>query len=643
MAYGRAAAKPIYFHKFEHGLNSSLNPTEVAALTKARYPRYHAVDCLNAMLDVNKRRPCVERVGSTLTGRLYGMAFYPQMDGTENLLYVLGQKLYSMVVATGVSTELYDFGGTGRASFKVYFDKAWVTNGIKVVKVENVTAYQVGIAAPGTVTAQAKAGGSLADGVYKLFACYARSVGGAIKLRSKGYEIGTIDLSDAGDDTVEVTSFPNSSDPQVNNKLIYMTDAGGSTYYKYHETGDNTTTIFDITSNANRDADDLYSVNAQYNDVPPALEGLTVHDGRVIGFIDNVGYYSARAGDVYELERFRHTFALSNYKYEYPHKITGVFGLGPHVYFNTENGLIRQPYCDFNAQPEPIGADQVNPSYFKYFGSVAAHGNKVFGITPKKIGIFDGEKWYENDFSRDVKVEFKTMLDDSDSNNEPAGAIFQGANRVEYRIGYLDTDHGNNVNNRNMVLNIDELKVYDREDFIAPWEKWSVGANFYAVKSSGEIYGGQTDGTNAIIFRDRTDTVIKDENVFVGDSITTLVPQWLAKTGTFMPDDEGIYCLQQIRTLANFSNTFKVLVQFVDRVTTMTRHDIVARRSFRLSVSRLGVSRMITNAVEPYVRKVNGGTEGYAFYIEITQDNEDQYFNLQKGHLKGYIRRDRTT
>ena len=148
----------------------------------------------------------------------------------------------------------------------------------------------MGIVAPSGASAVAHAGGSLALGDYKVYVSYCRTVGGVNRLYSVGESLGTVTLA-GGNQTIRIT-LANSADTQVNNKVVWMTDADGSVVYFYHETGDNTTTTIDVTSDTNKNSALLYSTVALNNDVPPNIEWIFAHNNRLIGSIDNVVYYN---------------------------------------------------------------------------------------------------------------------------------------------------------------------------------------------------------------------------------------------------------------------------------------------------------------------------------------------------------------
>jgi hypothetical protein len=638
LGYGKKEIKPLVLSKFNHGYNSKLKTSDVGDNYKERYPRFQCVPgTINMMLDVNKKRPPVTALNSNISGRVYGMHFWYQIDGTETFLIVVGQKFYYMSKTTGVLTELFDFGSAGEAYFVDILGKCFVTNSVKMVKVEGgPVAYQVGITAPAGVTAAAKAGGTLPAGVYKIYAGYARKVGGVNVLFSKGQSITDVTLS-GGNGSIAIASFANSSDAQVGNKIIWMTDADLAVYYLYHETGDNTTTSFDITSESGKKTAFVYTTYANNNDVPLALQYIGFHNQRLWGLLDNVGYYSLQEQNVYDLERFKNNVQ----KITLPYDGQGLFSLSitanrSDLYFNTPGGLIRLPYGDPNVEYGGVGANQNNPTYFTHFRTVAAYGNLVMGVTSKTFGIFDGEKWYPNDFSRDIKPDLNLLLAGSGTENQPCGTIVRKNERVEYHLAYRDRSVSDIMNNRRLVLNLDELKIFDKEDFIAPWEPWNLGANYFAVDRSDNIFCAQAHDTRSIVYKDRTNRD-QDANIYIGDTIVSQVVSALIRSGTVIPALDGITKLELVRTLAKYSNNFKIRVQIVSRATTAATSTISPFViGARFGIARFGKDRFPANVEEPKKSRLSPSLKGYAFYVEIIADSEDEDFQLLKLWLMGY-------
>lgn len=635
MGYGKSDMKPIKMANYQHGLNTTKRTSEVASMYKARYPRFQCVDCKNYMLHNNRGRPAVKAINSSISGRSYGSHIFTRVDGTEILLQVVGQKLYSQNATTGVLSELFDFGGSGEAWFFDWMDKCWITNGTKVIKVEDATtAYQVGIDAPESVTAAAATGGSLADGDYGIYVSYARKESGVNVLYSKGQLIATVTCG-SGKNKITVSNFANSSDEQVNNKVVWIDSVAASVYYFYHETDDNTSTSFSISDDSAENTALVYSVLAADNGVPGAFEYLHIHFKRLWGLIDKTGYYSLQEGNVYDLERFN-----TSATYIFPFQVLGMFTLGKHLYFNTAEGLIRLPYGDPFGGYERVGSNQISPMYFKYPGTIAAYGNMVMGLTPKTFGIFDGERWYENDFSRDIKPEISAIVSGYGSKNRPCAIIARVNNRVEYRLSYRDKTVSDDMNNQSLVLNLDELKIFDKEDFIAPWEKWDIGANYFAVDSNENLYCAQANDVTSVVYKNRTDRYY-DENVYKGNDITSEIPTKLVRSGTFIPGMDAITIFQQIRTLSKFSLPYTVRIQVVSRSTSAGSSTVSPSvEGARFGIARFGVDRFAPDIEEPNRTKIKA-VKGYAFYVEIKQEVEDDKFQLLELELISYLTRGR--
>lgn len=633
--YGKTElSKSFRVADFQHGLNDTARPSDVAKAASARYPRMQCVDCLNAVLDNMTRRKAVKAL-SSLAGRLRGMHFFTTISGTETLLIVLGSKLYSLNTSTGAITERFDFGGEGEAKFTDWLDKCWVTNGVKFAKVENdLTTYQVGIDAPTGVTAVAAAGGSLPDGVYKIFVSYGRDN----NLYSRGQSVSDVTLG-SGNNKITF-SFPNSADLQVNNKIVWMTDAGGSVYYFYHETGDNTTTPFTVEDDSNKLVGTLYSVAAQGNYVPPAFEYVIAYDKRIWGSVDNYLYYSNQEGTVYDLEKFFTAAGSTDSKFIiYPFDIQGLFQLKDHLFLNTPEGIIRQP-SDVFSRWDRVGSHQNNPQYFKPFETVVANINTVIGFTPTGFGVFNGEGWMENDYSRDIKKAVKRFRAGIGVLNKPSAAIVEKDNRTEYHVVFRDLTISNGMNNRRLVLNLSGLRTFDRELFIAPWELWSTGANYLAVNDANEMFCGQAHDITSIVYKDREDRMV-DEGVYVGDKIKTTTPQWKVRSGTFVKDLSAIVTIENIRCEGLIKADINIRIQDPSIVSTSASDAIVSNvAGSRFGVARFGVDRFTANS-ETIKRVKITPFKGRAFYVEITQDDEDITMQLLELLLFGYTTKGR--
>ncbi len=572
------------------------------------------VDCLDFMLHSKKPRPAMNGFSTGMTAYCKGLGIYQRYDGTEYLLAVYNEDLVSIDQTTGAITKLFDIGGTGEAWFQSYLDKAWVCNGTNVVKVEGTTAYKAGLAAPTGASAAAHAGGSLADGVYGVYISYSRGT----NLFSTGQSLGNVTLS-GGDNTVRITDFAQSSDSQVTKKTVWLTDAGGAVYYLYHQADNDATTTVDVTSDSAKSAAYVYSVDAEANDSVPAFEYIKCFNNYLYGSVNNVLYRSLQVGNAYDLERFD-TGASGN-KATYPFKIDGIFELGADLYLNTVGGLIRIPNGDYN---NPI---DVRQGYFDYPRTVVEWDQGLLGLTKRGLRLFDGERMLPVDISRDIKPEVDTIVAGAAANFWPGAGLMRDNDRMQYWLGYRDTGSGTAVNNRSLVLNMDELYFTEGKQAHAPFEKWSVGFNYMAVKSDGTFYGAQAHVSKSVIFKKYT-TKRQDQNIYNGDTFeTTRDYGWMVQLPTWLPSLSG-----RIQLL-----TLRVYAQLQQELTALC---VIDKTPFIEETSTVDMSNSLWGemiwdedewAAESSIDKkmrLKANLKGKAFYLKFSQTAADNLFEL---------------
>jgi hypothetical protein len=627
---------------FSEGLNTAEKTVDVgyAYLTavgirkasRVTEGQLQCVDCLNVMLHNNKRRPTVKAINYAVAGRIRGLGTYRRYDGTDTLLVTVANILYSVNKTTGALTQIYNFGTAGETYFLTWLDKAWVlVSGVGLYKVEGGTGYPVGIAAPSGCTAKAAAGGSLAAGVYKIYVGYARKVGGSNVLYSSGEALANITLG-GGNGSIAFT-IPNSSDPQVNNKVVWMTDADGATYYYYGETGDNMTTTLTISSTASKSTALIYNVQAALNLVPGAYTHFCMHARRLWGCLDNTVYYSLQEGNVYDYERWD---TQTNY-IVFPAKVYGVFSLGSDLIISTAAGMIVQPDGD------PTAAYVLHEGhYFKYPNTVCEYKGMLIGLTDDGVRVFDGQTMSE-ELSRDVKPEMDTLYTGYTTNNIPAAVVFRREDRSEYHLVYHDATVSRGQNNRRLVLNLDRLVMGENNVWSrAPWEKWSNAANYMTVDANELMYCAQAHDDASVIYKDRTDRC-RDENIYLSDTLTAAsVPETKIRSGTFVFDLRGTVFWEQVRVLAQLLANMTVKIKIVDAASAATSNTITpVLAGFQLNVDRLGVDRLAPEI--PTLRKtgIPRNVRGAAAYIEIGQTAEDQSWQLLELVMYGRLTRSR--
>lgn len=467
----------------------SLNPNQLS-------------DSLNVILLKRgfKRHPGAVNVTAkgACTDYFRGMYHHSNLSGTNFLYEVHGGKVYSVNKTTGALTELYNMTGQGEIWASSSNGKLFMCNGTAVIKIEGATAYRVGIAAPSGVTATGStSGGSLADGVYKLYASYARRVSSTDVLYSKGQAISDVTISGGGGaGKITIAGFSNSSDTQVGNKVIWMTTADGSTYYLYDSTGDNTTLTWDITSATPDNTAITYDAYAMNNDLPGAFTFLFIMDKRVFGVIDNIIYYSMKGATEYDLERFPTKNNIT-----YPYKITGLFACGGHLCINTaENGVIIQPNADVTAKFEHI--EQFTS--FKYMRTVAEWSGNKIGMTSDRIGVFrsDTLKFEPFDYGFNIKKVLQRVWVKDDSNHIPCGQVYRRDNRNEYQLSLMDTDVNETNNNRTYILNLSRTIFQNIDNYKTPWEIVGRGYNYSAVDSSNTLFMAQSFNGSSTIYKE---------------------------------------------------------------------------------------------------------------------------------------------
>ena len=290
-------SKVVEFTDYSGGVN--INDPAISIVNN------QSSDCLNAVFLSAGWKRWVGAKNFTakddIDDYLRGVFTHGDIDGAQRLFEVHGGKLYEINKADGVLTELYNLTGQGEAWGASSHGTFFCNNRNGFCKVESSTAYKVGITPPtGVIATGQTSGGSLPDGVYKLYASYTRRIAGVDVLFSKGGVdangvslIANVTISGGGGNgSINITNFSNSSDPQVGNKIIWMTYAGLSTYYLWESTGDNTTVSFTITTATPDSLTLTYGATASRNDVPPStMEYVFAFDNRLWGYKNNILYF----------------------------------------------------------------------------------------------------------------------------------------------------------------------------------------------------------------------------------------------------------------------------------------------------------------------------------------------------------------
>jgi hypothetical protein len=560
-----------------------------------------------------------------------GLHVYEQIDGTETLIASAGGgatigALYSVNVSTGIMTALYTYGagnGNNEAWMVNAQDKCWVVNANSCVKIENATTYLIGIAAPTGASAAALAGGSLAAGDYGVYVSYTRTVSGSDVLYSVGQDLGTVTLS-GGNGSIRVT-FPNSDDGQVNNKTVWITDTDAAVYSWAAETGDNSTTTVDITSDT-RDTSKAYATLAAPNARPGALEGLCFFDNRLHGWIDNLWYWSEKGTNVYKYEIWR-TTAVGRM----PFKIISMFGLGDHLYMNTTGGMLRQPYGDVNSAYQIVD----NRWYFRFPRTVARWGNVVIGMTNDGVRTFDGEKFSTFDFSKDIKPEIDRLYASYQAGKEPAGHVAYRDTRTEYHLSFMDTEVSDRLNNRHLVLNLSSTAVYDENKYKVPWEEWEGGFAYLVHFKDNTLYYAQSlenaqypGGNNGNILSENAGAATDIDFFDTGGTFQTVATkkECRVQTRDFIPNIQGRSQWNAVRVMLQLRHPATIEVHC--RPEAAESNEVSAPSGAVLGAIVLGTTRL--TSTDPVLRTLplKRNIAGDPMYCIFKQTEDDTTLNI---------------
>lgn len=451
-----------------------------------------------------------------------GLDTYSMADGTQRLMGVSDGKLYEVDVSNGGKTERYNITGTGEAYGTTAYNKYFVANNTGSCFVENQTGYQIGITPPAACTVAAAAGGSLPVGTYTIYVGYAVKVSGTNVLYSQGFQTANVTLT-AGSQTIAFSNFANSSNTRVNNKVVWMAGPNDSgTVFFYHETGDNTTTSFNVSSAALYNSALTYMVWGLPSKVPPVLTGMFFHDDRIFGWKNNILHASMKAfssSSSYDLERWPDIY------YELPYQILSLFAIGTDLYINTNMGILRLKDADLESKYEIV----TKRLFFKYVRTVAklddTTGNEkespLIGLTNDGVRIFS-ESGFSIDLSKDIKNYIQIAMNDATSTFQPCGFVCRSNARSEYRLSFRDTDVNVSSNNRQLILNLDTLTIQSNTEYIAAWELWSVGFTHACIFANNIVYMAQSLNGNSQVMVENVDTT-SDKWVYTDSTYVTVL------------------------------------------------------------------------------------------------------------------------
>jgi hypothetical protein len=452
-------AKPefIDFSNMSGGKNNAFPPHAIA--------KNQLVDSINL---IHEKIGCTRAPGyfgisaaALFSAPIRGEFAYKHYNGTETLIVVSDRKVYSIDLTAGTKTQIGTLTGDGECYAVNAIGKLWIVNGTDFVKVEDdLSVYTVGLPTPIGTSAVAKAGGTLANGIYGCYCGYARKTAGGLYLYGLPFSLGAVTLG-AGNNTITFT-IPDSTDPQVTHKIAWMTEAGGSVHYYFGE-ATNATAAFDVTSDAN----ELTSVRM---DIEAATNiALPVAPAGIFYFNDRLHVWGANGQTVYlsmiaDINPFSfERFPAGNFR-TLANTISSIFNVGEDLFINTVGlGLTKIPYGDMTAVTKRSQQNNwfrpcktpMGKSYVEFYKSV------VWGWTNDGIRHFDGST-FSDDLSFNIKPDIEKAVIGSNSSFIPSMIVYRRqGKRTELRFSFRDTQVSSIINNTQLVFNLDFYTTYD--------------------------------------------------------------------------------------------------------------------------------------------------------------------------------------
>jgi len=224
-----------------------------------------------------------------LANPIYSMYRFYKANGTDKYFIITsGSSIYKDTSGTFDALTCNEtITANKRFQFAVFNDNLYMTNGTNKPLAWSGTGNirQMGITAPNAGTAALGSAGLCTNGAHSIRITYYNSTD---DVESAHYSLGSVTVS--SNKKIELTNLAASSDVQVDKIRIYMTDAGGTTYYKVAEQVDTTTTYTINLSDTTLKANASYSCSD--HDDPPSDADFICVAGRKVYLYNNSSHPS---------------------------------------------------------------------------------------------------------------------------------------------------------------------------------------------------------------------------------------------------------------------------------------------------------------------------------------------------------------
>lgn len=474
-----------------------------------------------------------------------GMFTYIKNDGTEVKIVVAGGIIYRDPDDGTAPVQIGTITGTGECYGINAGGKFWLVNGTSFVKIENdLSVYRVQIVAPATASMAAIAG-SLPEGAYEVYAAYARVDSAGRFLYSLPFSLGTHTVGTS--EGIRVT-IPDSADPQVTHKVVFMTEADGAVPYYFGKVT-NATAYIDIINQDDENSTILLSTVSESNQILPITpDAIYTFDDRIyVWDINTQTIYWSLKTDInpFDLERF----LPENFR-TLAHSINAVFSVGENLYFNhLGNGVSVATGGDMSSVIKRVQKDLwfLDCRTPEGKSNVCHHKGLAIGLTNDGFRFFNGTEFSE-DLSFHIKPDIDTVYRGVSGTLPCAIVNRRRGKRTEYRFSYRNQSYSSPENNDQKVFNLDFY--FDPVQSKKTWECWENGFHSMVIYNSS-WYGIQNGVSDAqVVYEDRTaDINCYDRNGNFNS--TRFLKQWYIDSRTFIDDLDGIDVWGQVYALAN--------------------------------------------------------------------------------------------
>ena len=402
---------------------------------------------------------------------------YIHADGTETMITVSNEVIYSVNKSAGTKTQIGTISGTGECYAVNAAGKLWIVNGTDFVKVEDdLSVYRVQIVAPtGTSATGVNSGGTLAAGVYGVYVAYARVNSAGQYFYSLPYQFTNVTI--IGSTGLINFVVPASTDTQVTHKVIFMTDANGAVPY-FYGVFTNATLTFTISNAATRNEAILMSTVSAANQILPITPDSIFHFNDSLFVWDSnthTVYWSLKTDiNPFDLERF----LAQNFR-TLSMAINAVFSTGGNLHFNhIGNGVSTAVGGDMSSVIKNTDRDFwfLDCKTPEGKSNICMHRGRAFGLTNDGFRFYYYSSDVSTNFSEDVSFHIKPDVN----------KIYQGlgilpcaiinrrsGKRTEYRFSYCNYDYNSQTNNDQRVFNLDFAN--DGTNPRYTWECWENG------------------------------------------------------------------------------------------------------------------------------------------------------------------------